>query len=83
MQIIEQEYIDTGVEVEADKDSDDNTYYTLKYDGCISSLSLYMKPTKEFLLCFKSGILAERDRIWDESEEVADDKTIKKLLRME
>lgn len=62
-------------------DTDGNPWYTLKFDGVIADVPF--KPIKEHLYCFKAAILGERERIWDESEEVADNKTMKKLLRME
>lgn len=70
LRLCKQDFRNNEVEVEANRDSDGNTYYTLKYNGAISSLPLYMEPTKEFLNCFKSGVLAERERIWNESEDL-------------
>lgn len=69
------------VKITANKNSDNETYYDLEFDGVIGSV--YGNPTKDVLHAFKSGILSERERIWDESEGVADDKTMRKLLKME
>lgn len=60
--------------------TDGDPVYTLNFDGVITDV--VFEPTKEQLYYFKLGILSERERIWDESEKVADNKTMQKLLRM-
>lgn len=55
--------------------------YKLEFDGTTGSIAF--EPQKEHLECFKCGILAERERIWDESDAVASDEVMKRLLRMD
>ena len=74
--------INDNVEIKQNlKDTDGNLWYTLKFDGVITSVPF--KPTKEHLYCFKAAILGERERIWDECEDIGQDNRMKALLKMD
>ncbi len=70
------------VEIKQDlKDTDGNLWYTLNFDGV--NINVPFKPTQEHLYCFKSAIFAERERIWDECEDVGQDNRMRTLLKMD
>ncbi|OMF76661.1 hypothetical protein [Paenibacillus glucanolyticus] len=73
------ENIHTPVNVEHSKAIDGSDCYIIKFGGAVTQVD-HNKPTDEQLHWFKKGILAERERIWDEGEEV-EEKVLKKLLR--
>lgn len=52
--------------------------YTVEFDGTI--ISMEHNPTESELHLFKKGVLAERERIWDEGLSI-DDSVLRKLLK--
>lgn len=69
------------VKIIPQKNSDNETYYDLEFDGVIGG-PVYSEPTKDILYCFKLGILSERERIWDKSIDKVNDKIMKELLNI-
>jgi len=54
--------------------------HTIEFDGVVADI-IGDKPTKREIEIFKTGILYERERLWDESENLVDDKVMRKLLK--
>lgn len=55
--------------------------HTIEFDGVVADI-IGDKPTKREIEIFKIGILYERERLWDESENLVDDKVMRKLLKL-
>lgn len=75
------ENIHTQVNVEHSKSTDGTDCYMIKYGNTVTQVD-HDRPTDEQLHWFKKGILAERERIWDEGEEI-EEKVLRKLLRQD
>lgn len=54
--------------------------HTIEFDGVVADI-IGDEPTKREIEIFKIGILYERERLWDESENLVDDKVMRKLLK--
>lgn len=67
------------VKVTKNRNSDNEIYFDLEFDGVIGSV--YGRPSKNVLHAFKNGILSERNRIWDESVDKVEDCIMRNLLR--
>lgn len=75
------ENIHTPVNVEHSKATDGTDCFTIVFGGTVTQLD-HVSPSDELLYWFKKGILAERERIWDEGEEI-DEKVLRRLLRQD
>lgn len=60
--------------------TDDEPIHTIEFDGVVADI-IGDEPTKREIEIFKIGILYERERLWDESENLVDDKVMRKLLK--
>lgn len=56
--------------------------HTIEFDGVVADI-IGDELTKREIEIFKTGILYERERLWDESENLVDDKVMRKSLRDE
>lgn len=63
-----------------DYTTDGEPIHSIEFDGVVADI-IGDKPTKREIEIFKIGILYERERLWDESEDLVDDKIMRKLLR--
>lgn len=54
--------------------------HSIEFDGVVADI-IGTEPTKREIEIFKIGILYERERLWDESVNLVDDKVMRKLLR--
>lgn len=70
--------INTPVNVVHSKSTDNTDIYTLNFDGVTAQLD-HVRPNNEQLDWFKKGVLAERERIWDEGSHI-DDNVLTRLL---
>ncbi|CAM3804818.1 hypothetical protein ABER99_21430 [Paenibacillus glucanolyticus] len=75
------ENIQTPANVEHSKSTDGTDCYTVKFSGTVTQVD-HVRPNDELLHLFKKGILAERERIWDEGEEI-EEKILRRLLRQD
>ncbi|MCY9763210.1 hypothetical protein M5X06_22195 [Paenibacillus alvei] len=73
------ENIHSPVIVVDSKSAEGDDCYTINFGGTVSQID-HIKPTEDQLYWFKKGILAERERIWDEGHEIEEDK-LRKLIR--
>lgn len=60
--------------------TDGEPVHSIEFDGVVTDV-IGAEPTKREIEIFKKGILYERERLWDESENLVDDKVMRKLLK--
>lgn len=68
-------------EVIHSKTTDNTDIFTVKFSDAIMFVE-DVKPSKELIEAFKKGVLAERERLWDQAAEIdIDEEILAKLLQ--
>lgn len=68
-------------EVIQSKTTENTDLFTVKFSDAIMLVE-DVKPSKEVIEAFKKGMLAERERIWDQAADIAiEDEIVAKLLK--
>lgn len=73
-------YSEAKITLNSNCTTDDEPIHSIEFDGVVADI-IGAEPTKREIEIFKIGILYERERLWDESVNLVDDKTMRKLLR--
>ena len=73
-------YSEAKITLNSNCTTDNEPIHSIEFDGVVADI-IGAEPTKREIDIFKIGILYERERLWDESVNLVDDKTMRKLLR--